>query len=651
MTANNFILQIVEFGLMIQFHTIPPMLHLTSGSFSPSRSLSVNSEISQLVSKTAVEDIAPSADQFVSPIFDVPKKDCDRRRVILNLKVLNDYITKTTFKLEGYDTIIRMLRRDDYFVSIDLQDAYLMFLIHPDFRKYFCFDWGSVRFRYRCMPFGLTSSPRIFTKVFKSVLVFLRGRGLRISAWFDDIILIASSVSLLLEHLHFTLLTLKSLGFLPHREKSMLTPSQSIYHLGFNWDSVAFTLSVPVDKVLALKALCDTALLGSVSLRFLNKILGTVESFRIAFPYAALHYRGVQKDVANYISSGFQWDETIVLSDPATADLFWWKHCPSVLPARPLDPFFPSLEVTTDSSESGWGGVSSLGAEAFGFWSDRDSSVHINVLETKAVFFTFRSLFRDFSDVSILIRCDNTTTVSYINHMGGVRSPAICDVIFQLYDFCIERNIIIRAAYLCGRLNTHADALSRRTRDHCYALPSHLFSSICDIIPFSPVIDLFASSNNNKLPVYFSEGPDPFASGFDAFVNTWPDRVYAFPPLHLVDNFIARFLQLNITYGLLICPFWPSQSYYPLLLELLIDDPFLISASVLVDHAMLPRSVSHFLVSSISSRPALHKEYLRKLPLACSGVSTIRHCVPTYVAGSRLHIGVLQGKLIIAHYL
>ena len=124
-----------------------------------------------------------------------------------------------------------------------------------------------------------------------------------------------------------------------------------------------------------------------------------------------------------------------------------------------------------------------------------------------------------------------------------------------------------------------------------------------------------------------------------------------FPPLHLVDNFIARFLQLNVTYGLLICPFWPSQSYYPLLLELLIDDPFLISASVLVDHAMLPRSVSHFLVSSISSKPALHKEYLERLPLAYSGVSTVRHCVPTFVAGSRLHIGVLQGRLIIAQYL
>ena len=152
------------------------------------------------------------------------------------------------------------------------------------------------------MPFGLTSAPCIFTKVFKTILVFLRSRGLRICAWFDDIILAADSKSLILEQLHFTKLILKSLGFIPHPEKSMLIPSQSIDHLGFIWDSVNFTISVPKDKVKDLKALCERAISGLVKLRFLNKILGTIENFRIGFSYAALHYRGIQKDVATFIN-------------------------------------------------------------------------------------------------------------------------------------------------------------------------------------------------------------------------------------------------------------------------------------------------------------------------------------------------------------
>ena len=148
------------------------MLHLTSSSFSQLRFDAVSSEVNILKSKTAVCHILPCRDQFVSPIFDVPKKDCDARRVILNLKVLNSYIVQTKFKLEGYDTIISLLEIGDYFVSIDLRDAYLMFLMHPDCHKYLCFDWDGERLCYRCMPFGMTYAPRIFTKVFKTVLVF-----------------------------------------------------------------------------------------------------------------------------------------------------------------------------------------------------------------------------------------------------------------------------------------------------------------------------------------------------------------------------------------------------------------------------------------------------------------------------------------------
>ena len=298
-------------------------MQLPSGSFSPSHFVAVSNEISILYSKTAIAQITPSDSQFVSPIFDVPKKDCDARRVILNLKILDTYIVKTSFKLEGLDTIINMLRPGDFLVSIDLSDAYLMLLIHPDMWHYLCFDWDNIRYHYRCMPFGLTSSPRIFTKVLKCVLIFLRGRGLRISAWFDDIILAANSVSLLLEHLHFTMITLRSLGFIPHPEKSSLTPSQTLYHLGFNWDTVAFTLSVPVEKVLALKSLCSKAMSGLVSLRFLNKILGTVESFRVAFPYAALQYRYIQWGVAYCISHGSLWDDTISIQRLTKIDLSW----------------------------------------------------------------------------------------------------------------------------------------------------------------------------------------------------------------------------------------------------------------------------------------------------------------------------------------
>ena len=223
-TQNNVILNIITHGLKIQFHTIPKIRTLPPSSFSKTRTEAINIEILELLDESAIKEISPSPNQFLSPIFDVPKKDSLNRRIILNLKILNSYIVKTKFKLEGFNFISSLICKGDFLVSIDLKDAYLMFSMHEEVFDFLCFDWLGTRYCYICMPFGLTSAPRIFTKVLKAVLTFLRSRGIKASAWFDDIILSAKSISLLLEQLYFTKLLLKSLGFIINREKKLPLP-------------------------------------------------------------------------------------------------------------------------------------------------------------------------------------------------------------------------------------------------------------------------------------------------------------------------------------------------------------------------------------------------------------------------------------------
>ena len=647
-TCNNFILQIVQFGLKIQFFQTPPYLHLKSSPFPPSRVASISKEVSSLLDKSAIAIIPPCPEQFISPIFDVAKKESEDVRVILNLKILNTYIRKTKFRLEGYQVIFSMIHVGDFMVSIDLKDAFLMFSIHPAFHKYLCFEWLNVRYCYTSMPFGLTSAPRIFTKVLKSVLVFLRSRGLRISAWFDDIIMVASSVNLLLEHLYFTRLLLRSLGFIINEKKSSLSPSRTMLHLGYFWDTESYTLSVPEDKVANLKVLCSSALDGPVSLRSLQQILGTIESFKVAYPFAALHYRALQREVASHVSAGSDWDSKITPSALSRRDLEWWKSCPAQLPPRPIGPFDPQITVTTDSSSSGWGAFSSLGQEAYGFWSDEESSLHINVLETKAILYSFLSFFRDVSDTSVLINSDSSTAVAYVNHQGGVRSPDISDLVFELYEFCLARNILIQAKFLRGKLNTRADALSRRSQVHSYSLPSSLFLYFCDTFSFTPLIDLFASRLNNKLDDYYSEGPDPHSVGFNAFLMSWPDSVYAFPPVPLVSKFLDKFLQCNISDAILIAPFWPSQPYYPVILELLVDKPILFPVTLLMDSSQVPKPLSTLMASHISSRPERSLAYQSKLSQDCSEVSRqplLHNIVPH---GQDFVIGAIHNRSVTA---
>ena len=300
---------------------------------------------------------------------------------------------------------------------------------------------------------------------------------------------------------------------------------------------------------------------------------------------------------------------------------------------------------------TGWGAFSSSGQEAFGFWTEDESSLHINVLESKAVLFSFLSFFRDVSDTSILVQSDNKTTIAYINHLGGVKSSTISDIIFELYEFCLPRNIIIKASYLKGDLNKRADALSRQEKDPSFSLPLSLFHYFCDQFSLSPHIDLFASRLNKKLDLYYSKGPDPYSAGFNALVMNWNGVVYAFPPIKLVGTFINKFIHDNAQDALLISPFWPSQPYFTNILGLLANNPILFPVSMLVNASQTPRNLSWFLASHITSQPEKALAFQRRLSPACYGALKPPLLSSTVRPGELLEIGVIHNKSVIAHSL
>ena len=73
-------------------------------------------------------DIRP--DQYVSRIFEVPKKNGEYR-LILDLKNLNNYIKKVHFKMDGLEDIASLICPNDYLASLDCQDAFLNYSYAP----------------------------------------------------------------------------------------------------------------------------------------------------------------------------------------------------------------------------------------------------------------------------------------------------------------------------------------------------------------------------------------------------------------------------------------------------------------------------------------------------------------------------------------
>ena len=84
---------------------------------------SVDTEVSNLLRKQAIEACDHEAGEYISPIFTRPKKD-GSHRMILNLKSLNKNITHHHFKIDTVLSAVRLMKHGCFMASMDLKDVY-----------------------------------------------------------------------------------------------------------------------------------------------------------------------------------------------------------------------------------------------------------------------------------------------------------------------------------------------------------------------------------------------------------------------------------------------------------------------------------------------------------------------------------------------
>jgi hypothetical protein len=192
-TDDPWVLDTVTDGLKIDFIS-EPFQRSSPREVSMSGDMKVvcQAEICSLFKKGVIEEIKDESARLLCSFFCVPKK-MGGFRPIVNLKALNSFVKYEHFKMENLETVRFLVRKGDWFIKLNLKDAYLTVPILNFQKKNLRFKWNGRIFQFKCMIFGLAPALRIFTKLLKVVVAFLRKQGIKLVVYLDDFLIMNES--------------------------------------------------------------------------------------------------------------------------------------------------------------------------------------------------------------------------------------------------------------------------------------------------------------------------------------------------------------------------------------------------------------------------------------------------------------------------
>ncbi len=391
-TQDHWVLNVISNGYAPSFpEDRPPLTRLwrkfesITGRTPPKQAVLLQEHIQELLAKKAIE---PVKDQqslgFYSHMFLVPKKN-GKLRPIINLKQLNSFLDVPTFQMETARSVASAVQPGDWATSLDLTDAYFHVPIAPWFRKYLRIVVNGQIYQYRALPFGLSTSPRVFTKMLEPVAVFLHSRGIHIHRYLDDLLIRSQSRDQCLEWTLFTLALLFRLGLGVNLEKSDLTPAQVFKYIGILFLTALGLMTPPEDRLLNIQTLGELLLSKECPASQWLSFIGLLGSAEKQVPFGRLNIRPIHFCLRHQFLIGVHPLEKLVkVNQEARQAILWWLDRSNTQKGQPLGQFQPDLTLNTDASMTGWG-AHAPGFQASGDWSPEQLHLSINALELMAV--------------------------------------------------------------------------------------------------------------------------------------------------------------------------------------------------------------------------------------------------------------------------
>lgn len=531
-------------------------------------------------------------------VFAVPKPD-GGIRMIYDARYLNEHIVHRPFKMQGIATALQLLRQGDWMYKVDVKKAYCHVPMAAEQRRLLQFEVNGTLYRFTTLPFGVSSAPRLFSKLLRPVQALLGQCGIRSVFYLDDLLVLGDTMlqaernGLLLRRL------LQALGFTVNEDKSSVEARQHLEFLGLELDARNMTLSVPASKVRDLRRDLRRATARSQTPRSLSTLLG-----KLRFVAPAVHMAGARlaelQRLKNECRRRAGWDGVVQLTERALDDIEWWLHTLVDKGAQRFE-LRPSVVLVTDASSRGWGAArldndaarqvqarvqmggsvaasrlppeelwNSGTATARGFWGQAGRHRRSNNFrELKAILNGLDKLVprrEDGQRQDVLILTDNSTAASCIRRWYSP-SPRLLALVTRVAALAEERQLRLVSQHVPGTKIGQADTLSRAPRDD-WKLKPDVFRRVQQRLDLRQPcsIDLFASRTSTQLPVYVSrERKDLVAAAHDAFSLSWSRLTtpWMFPPFRVLNNVVNKLRIDRPEEGVLVVPDWPSAPWYP----------------------------------------------------------------------------------------
>lgn len=180
--------------------------------------------------------------------------------------------------------------------SIDLKDTYFLVPIRKSHRKFLRFVVNTQIYEFICLPFGLSSSPLVFTKIMKLVMNNLRSRGFVSVIYLDDTLCMGENRSTCQSNIQTTCELLEALDFVINEKKSKLQPERTLKYLGFILDSKKMSVELPlIKKSYLFTQICSALNKKSCSIRDFIRFIGLLVAGCLGVEYDMIYSKSLEK--------------------------------------------------------------------------------------------------------------------------------------------------------------------------------------------------------------------------------------------------------------------------------------------------------------------------------------------------------------------